>query len=99
VKFGQGKHFIGSILQIFNCAQQISVEKQMSTEKVLYIYPLYLVKKNVAHKESSQEKSHDHRAMVGLNSQAGQGKMAQPRLWVRRGFYRKGRVRKLAHAW
>jgi hypothetical protein len=36
--------------------------------------------------------------MAGLNCQAGWGKMAQHRLWVRRGFYRRGKLRKLVHA-
>jgi hypothetical protein len=37
--------------------------------------------------------------MAGSNHQAGWGKMAQHRLWARHGFYRRGRLRKLAHAW
>jgi hypothetical protein len=37
--------------------------------------------------------------MAGSNCQAGQGNMAQHRLWARRGFYRRGSLRKLAHAW
>jgi hypothetical protein len=37
--------------------------------------------------------------MAGSNCQAGRGKMAQPRLWARRDFYRRGRLRKLAHVW
>jgi hypothetical protein len=59
------------------------------------------VRKNATHKESSGEKSHvqEQSLMAGSNHQAGRGKMAQPRLWVRRGFYRRGRLRKLAHAW
>jgi hypothetical protein len=59
------------------------------------------VRKNAAHKESSREKSHiqEQSLMAGSNCQAGQGKMAQPRLWARQGFYRRGRLRKLAHAW
>jgi hypothetical protein len=36
--------------------------------------------------------------MAGSNHQAGWGKMVQHRLWARRGFYRRGRLRKLAHA-
>jgi hypothetical protein len=36
--------------------------------------------------------------MAGPNCQAGRGKMAQHRLWARSGFYRRGRLRKLAHA-
>jgi hypothetical protein len=59
------------------------------------------VRNNAAHKESSREKSHvqEQSLMAGLNCQAGQGKMAQPRLWVRCGFYRRGKLRNLAHAW
>jgi hypothetical protein len=34
--------------------------------------------------------------MEGSNCQAGWGKMAQSRLWARHGFYRKGRLGKLA---
>jgi hypothetical protein len=34
--------------------------------------------------------------MAGSNCQAGWGKMAQHRLWARHGFYRRGRLRKLA---
>jgi hypothetical protein len=37
--------------------------------------------------------------MSGSNCQAGGGKMAQHRLWARRGFYRRVRLRKLAHVW
>jgi hypothetical protein len=36
--------------------------------------------------------------MAVPNCQAGLGKMAQPPIWVSSGFYRKGRIRKLAHA-
>jgi hypothetical protein len=59
------------------------------------------VRKNAAHKESSREKSHvqEQSLMAGLNRQAGQGKMAEPRLWAKRDFYGRGRLRKLAHAW
>jgi hypothetical protein len=48
-----------------------------------------------AHKKSliSIEQS----LMAGSNFQAGWGKMAQPRLWARRDFYRRGRLRKLAY--
>jgi hypothetical protein len=58
------------------------------------------VRKNAAHKESSGEKSHiqEQSLMAGLNRQAGRGMMAQHRLWGRRGFYRRGRLKKLAHA-
>jgi hypothetical protein len=58
------------------------------------------VRKNAAHKESSWEKSHvqEQGLMAGLNCQAGQGNMAQHRLWARCGFYRRGSLRKLAHA-
>jgi hypothetical protein len=57
------------------------------------------VRKNTAHKESPWEKSHiqEQSLMAGSNHQAGQRKMAQHRLWARRGFYRRGRLRKLAH--
>jgi hypothetical protein len=57
------------------------------------------VRKNATHKESSREKSHiqEQSLMAGLNCQAGQGKMEQPRLWERPGFYRRGRLRKLVH--
>jgi hypothetical protein len=50
------------------------------------------VRKNAAHKESSREKSHiqEESLMAGPNCQAGWGKMAQPRLWVRCGFYSGG---------
>jgi hypothetical protein len=34
--------------------------------------------------------------MAGLNCQAGPGKMVQHRLLARRGFYRRGKLRKLA---
>jgi hypothetical protein len=59
------------------------------------------VRKNADHKESSQEKSHiqEQGLMAGSNRQAGRGKMVQHRLWARRGFYRRGRLRKLVHAW
>jgi hypothetical protein len=59
------------------------------------------VRKNSAYKESSQEKSHvqEQSLMAGSSHQAGQGKMAQHRFWARRGFYRRGRLRKLVHAW
>jgi hypothetical protein len=58
------------------------------------------VRKNTTHKESSQEKSHvqEQGLMAGSNCQAGWGKMAQPRLWARSGFYRRGRLKKSAHA-
>jgi hypothetical protein len=58
------------------------------------------VRKNATHKESSQEKSHvqEQSLMAGLSCQAAQGKMAQHRLWARRGFYRRGSLRKLVHA-
>jgi hypothetical protein len=36
--------------------------------------------------------------MAGPNCQAGWGNMVQHRLWARPGFYRRGRLRKLAHA-
>jgi hypothetical protein len=51
-------------------------------------------------KTAHEKKSHvqEQSSMAGLNCQAGQGKMAQHRLWARRGFYRRGRLRKLAHA-
>jgi hypothetical protein len=35
--------------------------------------------------------------MTDTSLQADQGKMAQLRLWARYGFYRTGRLRKLAH--
>jgi uncharacterized membrane protein len=59
------------------------------------------VRKNATHKESSREKSHvqEQSLMAGPNCQAGQGKMVQHRLWARRGFCRRGRLRKLVHAW
>jgi hypothetical protein len=59
------------------------------------------VRKNATHKESPQEKSHvqEQGLMAGSNCQAGWGKMAQHRLQARRGFYRRGRLRKLAHVW
>jgi hypothetical protein len=59
------------------------------------------VRKNAAHKESSWEKSHvqEQGLMAGSNHQAGWGKMAQHRLWAKHGFYRRGRLRKLAHVW
>jgi hypothetical protein len=47
-----------------------------------------------AHKSNIQEQS----LMAGLNCQAGWGKMAQNRIWARHFFYRRGRLRKLAHA-
>jgi hypothetical protein len=55
------------------------------------------VKKNAALKESSQEKSHVHRARFNgrLEPPGWPGKMAQPRAWASSGFYRRGRVRKL----
>jgi hypothetical protein len=57
------------------------------------------VRKNAAHKESSQEKSHIHKAKFNgtpkLPGWPGK-KVAQPRVWVRSGFYRRGRLRKLA---
>jgi hypothetical protein len=51
------------------------------------------VRKNTAHKESSQKKSHiqEQSLMAGSNHQAGQGKMVQHRLWARHGFYRRRR--------
>jgi hypothetical protein len=57
------------------------------------------VRKNAAHKESSQEKSHVHRAKFNGRQTARLAgeKMVQPRVWVRSGFYRRGRLRKLAH--
>jgi hypothetical protein len=59
------------------------------------------VRENAAHKESSREKSHirEQGLMAGANCQAGWGKTVQPRLWSRRGFYRRGRPRKSAHVW
>jgi hypothetical protein len=59
------------------------------------------VRKNATHKESSREKSHvqEQSLKAGSNLQAGQGKMVQHRLWARRGFYRRGRLRQLAHVW
>jgi hypothetical protein len=59
------------------------------------------VRKNAAHKESSREKSHIHRARfnVTLESPWWAGNMAQHRLWARRGLYRRGRLRNLVHAW
>jgi hypothetical protein len=61
---------------------------------------IHTVRKNAAHKESSQEKSHiqEQGLMEGSNCQAGWGKMVQPRLWSRYGFCRRGRLRTLAHA-
>jgi hypothetical protein len=58
------------------------------------------VRKNTAHKESSQEKSHvqEQGLMAGSNRQAGWGKMAQQRFWARCGCYRRGRLRKLVQA-
>jgi hypothetical protein len=58
------------------------------------------VRRSTAHRESSREKSHvqEQSLMAGSNHQAGWGKMVQHRLWARRGFYRRGRLRKLAHA-
>jgi hypothetical protein len=60
----------------------------------------HIVRKSTAHKESSQEKSHvqEQSLMAVSNHQAGWGKMAQHRLWARCGFYRRGRLRKLADA-
>jgi hypothetical protein len=57
------------------------------------------VRKNAAHKESSREKSHVHRAKFNGRQTArlAGGKMAQPRVWARSGFYRRGRLRKLVH--
>jgi hypothetical protein len=51
-------------------------------------------------KTAHEKKSHvqEQSSMAGLNCQAGQGKMAQHRLWARRGFYRRGMLRKLVHA-
>jgi hypothetical protein len=57
------------------------------------------IRKNTSHKESSQEKSHVQKQslMAGLNHHAGRGNTAQHRLWARCGFYRRERLRKLAH--
>jgi hypothetical protein len=57
------------------------------------------VRKNATHKESSREISHiqDQGLMTGMSHQADRGKMAQHSLWARHGFYRRGRLRKLAH--
>jgi hypothetical protein len=59
------------------------------------------VRNNAACKESSQEKSHvqEQGLMAGLNCQTGRVKMAQCWLWARHGFYRRGSLKKLAHAW
>jgi hypothetical protein len=51
-------------------------------------------------KGSSREKSHIHWAK--FNAQTARlagGKMAQQQIWARHGFYRRGRLRKLVHAW
>jgi hypothetical protein len=58
------------------------------------------VRKNAAHKESSGEKSdiQEQGLMAGPHCQSGWGKVAEHRLWARCGFYRRGRLRKLAHA-
>jgi hypothetical protein len=48
-----------------------------------------------AHEKNLTSKSQS--LMAGPNCQAGWGKMVQPRLWARHGFYRRGRLRKLAH--
>jgi hypothetical protein len=58
------------------------------------------VRKNTAHKERSGEKSHiqEQSLMAGSNCQAGRENMAQHRLWARRGFCGRGRLRKLVHA-
>jgi hypothetical protein len=51
--------------------------------------------------KKAQEKSFtstEQSLMAGPNCQAGRGKMVQQWTWARRGFYRRGRVRKLAHA-
>jgi hypothetical protein len=37
--------------------------------------------------------------MTGMSHQPDQGNMAQHRLWARHVFYRRGRLRKLVHAW
>jgi hypothetical protein len=47
-----------------------------------------------AHKKSHVQ---EQRLVAGPNHQAGQGKMVQHQLWARRGFFRKGRLRKLVH--
>jgi hypothetical protein len=50
--------------------------------------------------KKAQEKSLtsiEQSLMAGPNCQAGQRKMAQQRFWVRSGFYRRGRLRKLVH--
>jgi hypothetical protein len=57
------------------------------------------VRKNPLTKKA-QEKSLtyiEQSLMAGPNCQAGWGKMAQQRIWARSGFYRRGRLRKLAH--
>jgi hypothetical protein len=66
----------------------------------LFMCMFFSVRKNATHRESSREKSHvqEQSLMAGSNHQAGWGKMVQHRLWARRGFYRRGRLRKLAHA-
>jgi hypothetical protein len=48
--------------------------------------------------ERKRERDWDGVEKVGRtspNCQAGRGKMAQPRLWAKRGFYRRGWLRKL----
>jgi hypothetical protein len=52
--------------------------------------------------KKAQEKSltsTEQNLMAGPNCQAGQGKMAQQQFWARHGFFRRGRLRKLAHVW
>jgi hypothetical protein len=51
--------------------------------------------------KKAQEKSLtsiEQSLMAGSNCQAGWEKMAQPIVWTRSGFYRRRRLRKLAHA-
>jgi hypothetical protein len=57
------------------------------------------VRKNAAHKKAHEKSlmSIEQSLMAGPNCQAGRGKMAQQRICARRGFYRRGRLRKLAH--
>jgi hypothetical protein len=50
-----------------------------------------------AHEKSL--KSIEQSLLAGPNCQAGWEKVVQPRFWVKRGFYRRGRLRKLVHAW
>jgi hypothetical protein len=57
------------------------------------------VRKNAAHKESSREKSHVHRAKFNgrpkLPGWLG-GKMAQQRIWARGGFYENGKIKEVS---